>query len=328
MKDKIIKLVAQCRRFLSQFVRVKKVKQLPKVKLSIQKKANALVYGGLGLLVLIGLLGSIRAMSLSGQVSQLTQQVKSLNQSVVDLPSKQVGMDTAKVERYMFQFVSTYINYNSDTASERQAELEKYFSFDLSGYQDDVKSNRTLIGRDLIALEDKGSYKLAKIRLSYETGEGEEKPKTIAVLAVPFQMSDGLLAVVSPPYWVEEDSLLGQANGFEQIKRENVELLDEKTTSSIKKFLPVFFDKYALSDKTDLKLMMKNPVLMGGNYQVKNIEDGSAIFYQKKDKIMVQVAVDFEEKSTGAVHTEHFTLALVKQSSGWFVEEFYNFYKN
>ena len=74
--------------------------------------------------------------------------------------------------------------------------------------------------------------------------------------------------------------------------------------------------------------MMKNPVLMGGNYQVKNIEDGSAIFYQKKDKIMVQVAVDFEEKSTGAVHTEHFTLALVKQSSGWFVEEFYNFYKN
>ena len=88
MKDKIIKLVAQCRRFLSQFVRVKKVKQLPKVKLSVQKKANALVYGGLGLLVLIGLLGSIRAMSLSGQVSQLTQQVKSLNQSVVDLPSK------------------------------------------------------------------------------------------------------------------------------------------------------------------------------------------------------------------------------------------------
>ena len=42
MKDKIIKLVAQCRRFLSQFVRVKKVKQLPKVKLSVQKKANAL----------------------------------------------------------------------------------------------------------------------------------------------------------------------------------------------------------------------------------------------------------------------------------------------
>ena len=104
--------------------------------------------------------------------------------------------------------------------------------------------------------------------------------------------------------------------------------MDEKNTSSIKKFLPVFFDKYALSDKTDLKLMMKNPVLMGGNYQVKDIEEGSTIFYQKKGKTMVQVAVNFEEKETGAVHTEHFTLALTKQSNGWFVEEFYPYYKN
>ena len=105
--------------------------------------------------------------------------------------------------------------------------------------------------------------------------------------------------------------------------------LSNDETESIKEFLEVFFDKYALSNETDLKLIMKAPVLMGGSYQVDTIDESTALFYEGDDnQKIVQVSVTFTDKNTTDKHTENFTLHLSQSDNGWMVEKLYNYFKN
>lgn len=313
--------------YLSGFRKVKKVKEKPEVKQLKQTSANVLVYGLLGLIFFVGVLGTIRTIGFSSQVSSLKKQVETFQNVVKEVPKNQNMIDTNKVRQYMWDFLKVYINYSDEMAQDRMGQLDSYYSFPMSDVTDSVKAERVLTGQSLIGVKSIDDFYVADVKLSYETIENNEKVNRVRVLAVPFKMDNDLLSIVSPPYFKEEDSLLGETEPFVKKKSDEVERVDEATAQSVKEFLQVFFDKYAASDQTDLSLIMKEPFLMGGQYEVESINDGSVLIYEKNKSTVVQLSVTFKDKGSGALHTENFTLRLVQQDSGWFVEDLVHYYK-
>lgn len=314
--------IEKVRSVLLKFSKEDKNSKHPKVKEVRQGTVNFIVYGVLFFLFCVGFLGSLRVIGMSNQVKVLNDNViaieKESGQKVTD-----TGLDISKVQYYMNNFVYTYINYSDEIAEKRKAELENYYSFSSSNMIDEVKKERILQTQRLISVTKEKDYYVALMRIGYEV---EKKPYQMT-LAIPFQMADGLLAIVSQPYTVAEDLYQGKSKTFEQKTTDEVEPLSKSDIKSIQKFLTVFFDKYASSNKTDLKLLMKYPELMGNNFKLSDLDVNNALYYQEdKDKV-VQLTVVFEDLVTGGKRSENFTLHLVKSDNGWYVEKLYHYFR-
>ncbi|VDC43514.1 hypothetical protein FMV2238Y02_20190 [Streptococcus canis] len=314
--------LVKIKKFLLRYTKKEKGGKQPKPKEVKQKTANIIVYGILGLFFIVGFLGSLRAIGLSNQVRDLKERVVSVEEKS-KYKKADNSLDVSRVQYYMNNFVYYYINYSQDTADQRKAELENYYSFSTVSMVDDVKKARTLQTQRLIGVEKEKDYYVALMRIGYEV---DQKPYQMT-LAIPFQMQKGLLAIVSQPYTVAEDLYLGKSKTFEKKTPDQVKELSKKQITSIQKFLPVFFDKYALSNKTDLKLLMKTPEMMGKGFKVSELDVNNAIYYQEKNHQVVQLSVTFDDLVTGGARSENFTLYLTKADNGWYVEKLYHYFK-
>lgn len=311
--------------FFSHFSKKEKKGKPPQLKEVSAKRAGCLVYGGLCFFVLIGVFGCLRAIGLSAQVNSLKNKVVAMDKTVNQVSSTASSLDISKVQYYMSNFIYAYINYDQETADDRQKTLDGYYAFDNGADLETLSNTRTLKTQRVVSIEQKGSYSLALVKISYE----EAGTSYVMTLAVPFTLSKGKLSIVSPPYSLADNTYQDKGDALEQVNSNDVILLTSNDISSIKNFLSVFFDKYASSDETDLKLLMKEPVLMGGSYQVDIIDVNSAVFYQGKDnQKVVQVPVTFTDTNTQDKHTENFTLYLIKTDKGWYVERLENIFKN
>ncbi|HEN0128871.1 TPA: conjugal transfer protein [Streptococcus agalactiae] len=314
--------IERVRSILLKYSKKEKNGKQPKVKEVKQGTVKFFVYGVLVLLFIVGFFGSLRAVGLSNQVKNLKDTVvaikKESGQKVTD-----TGLDISRVQYYMNNFVYTYINYSDATAEKRKAELENYYSFSSSNLTDEIKKDRVLQTQRLISVTKEKDYYVALMRIGYDV----DKKSYQMTLAIPFQMADGLLAIVSQPYTLAEDLYQGKSKTFERKSPDEVKSLTKDEITSIQKFLPVFFDKYASSNKTDLKLLMKKPELMGKGYKVSDIDMNTALYYQEDNKKVAQVSVVFEDLVTGGKRSENFTLQLVKSENGWYIEKLYHYFK-
>lgn len=313
--------VIKIKKFLLRYSKKEKEGKPPKTKEVKQRTANMMVYGILGLLFLVGFLGALRAIGLSNQVNSLKATVLSSKQQN-GKDTKEI-LDIPRVQYYMNNFVYTYINYSDDTATKRKEELDNYYSFSTANLVDDVKKERKLQTQRLVSVEQEEDYHIALMRIGYEVDSKSYQ----MTLAIPFRMANGLLAIVSPPYTLAEDLFQGKSKSFERKTVDQVKSLPKQEMLSIQKFLPVFFDKYALSNEIDLKLLMKHPELMGGNYRVKSLDANNARYYQDKSNQVVQLMVTFEDMVTGGTRSENFTLYLIKSDNGWYVDKLYHYFK-
>lgn len=314
--------LVRIKKFLLRYTKKEKGVKQPKTKVVKQKTANFVVYGILVLLFIVGFFGSLRAIGLFNQVKHLKETVIAVEEKSKSKKTDN-SLNVSRVQYYMNNFIYYYINYSEDTADQRKAELENYYSFSNASMTDDVRKSRTLQTQRLISVEKEKDYYVALMRVGYEV---DKKPYQMN-LAVPFQMQDGLLAIVSQPYTVADDLYLGKSKTFEKKTPDQVKELSKEQISSIQKFLPVFFDKYALSNKTDLKLLMKTPELMGKGFKVSELDVNNATYYQEKDNQVIQLSVTFEDLVTGGTRSENFTLYLSKSDNGWYVEKLDHYFK-
>lgn len=317
--------LTQIKAFLMKFSKKEKQGKQPKVKELSKRTANIMTYGFLLFFVFIGFIGSLRAISLSSQVNSLKNKVADFETTLTDNANQTSTLDVSRVQYYMANFVYAYINYDKDSAEEREKTLQDYYAFDSSTYTEELNETRTLKSQRVISVEEYKSYDLAIVKVGYEVRGNSY----VMNLAVPFKIKDGLLTIVSLPYSLADDLYQGDSKSFEKNDSSDLVKLSSSETESIKEFLEVFFDKYASSDETDLKLVMKEPVLMGGSYQVDTIDNSTALFYEGDDgQKVVQVSVTFTDKNTTDKHTENFTLNLSQSDNGWVVEKLYNYFKN
>lgn len=317
--------LTQIKAFLMKFSKKEKQGKQPKVKELSKRTANIMTYGFLLFFVFIGFIGSLRAISLSSQVNSLKNKVADFETTLTDNANQTSTLDVSRVQYYMANFVYAYINYDKDSAEEREKTLQDYYAFDSSTYTEELNETRTLKSQRVISVEEYKSYDLAIVKVGYEVRGNSY----VMNLAVPFKIKDGLLTIVSLPYSLADDLYQGDSKSFEKNDSSDLVKLSSSETESIKEFLEVFFDKYASSDEMDLKLVMKEPVLMGGSYQVDTIDNSTALFYEGDDgQKVVQVSVTFTDKNTSDKHTENFTLYLSQSDNGWVVEKLYNYFKN
>ena len=318
-------VITQIKTFLMKFSRKEKQGKQPKVKELSKRTANIMTYGFLLFFVFVGFIGLVRAISLSSQVNSLKNKVADFETTLTDNANQTSTLDVSRVQYYMANFVYAYINYDKDSAEEREQTLQDYYAFDSSTYTEELNETRTLKTQRVISVEEYKSYDVAIVKVGYEVSGNSY----VMNLAVPFKIKDGLLTIVSLPYSLADDLYQGDSKSFEKNDSSDLVKLSSSETESIKEFLEVFFDKYASSDETDLKLVMKEPVLMGGSYQVDTIDNSTALFYEGDDgQKVVQVSVTFTDKNTTDKHTENFTLYLSQSDNGWVVEKLYNYFKN
>lgn len=318
-------VITQIKTFLMKFSRKEKQGKQPKVKELSKRAASLMTYGVLLFFVFIGFIGLVRAISLSSQVNALKNKVADFETTLTDNANQTSTLDVSRVQYYMTNFIYTYINYDKESAEEREQTLQDYYAFDSSTYTEELNETRTLKSQRVISVEEYKSYNLAIVKVGYEVSGNSY----VMNLAVPFKVKDGLLTIVSLPYSLADDLYQGDSKSFEKNDSSDLVKLSSSETDSIKEFLEVFFDKYASSDETDLKLLMKEPVLMGGSYQVDTIDESTALFYEGDDgQKVVQVSVTFTDKNTTDKHTENFTLYLSQSDNGWTVEKLYNYFKN
>lgn len=272
----------------------------------------------------IGAVGILRSIGLSHQVTTLRSAVIAMNEKM-SKEKQTTSFDVSKVQYYMTNFVYTYINYDKETADERLKQLQAYYAFDIGKQTEQIAETRVLKSQRVISVEEYADYSLALVKIGYAVGDNTY----VMNLAIPFMMNHGKLSIVSPPYTLADDLYQGHSEPFEQRQASDLVKLSQDETDSIKAFLQVFFDKYALSDETDLKLIMRKPILMGGNYQVDSLNTSSALFYEGKDgEKVVQLSVVFVDTGTQDKHTEDFTIYLSQSDNGWFVENLYHYFKN
>lgn len=317
-------VITQIKTFLMKFSRKEKQGKQPKVKELSKRTANIMTYGFLLFFVFVGFIGLVRAISLSSQVNSLKNKVADFETTLTDSANQTSTLDVSRVQYYMTNFIYTYINYDKESAEEREQTLQDYYAFDSSTYTEELNETRTLKSQRVISVEEYKSYDLAIVKVGYEVSGNSY----VMNLAVPFKIKDGLLTIVSLPYSLSDNLYQGDSKSFEKNDSSDLVKLSSSETDSIKDFLEVFFDKYASSDETDLKLVMKEPVLMGGSYQVDTIDDSTALFYEDDGQKVVQVSVTFTDKNTSDKHTENFTLYLSQSDNGWYVEKLYNYFKN
>lgn len=318
-------VITQIKVFLMKFSKKEKQGKQPKVKELSKRTANIMTYGFLLFFVFIGFVGLVRAISLSSQVNSLKNKVADFETTLTDNANQTSTLDVSRVQYYMTNFIYTYINYDKESAEEREQTLQDYYAFDSSTYMEELNETRTLKSQRVISVEEYKSYDLAIVKVGYEVSGNSY----VMNLAVPFKIKDGLLTIVSLPYSLADNLYQGDSKSFEKNDSSDLVKLSSSETDSIKDFLEVFFDKYASSDETDLKLVMKEPVLMGGSYQVDTIDNSTALFYEGDDgQKVVQVSVTFTDKNTTDKHTENFTLYLTQSDNGWVVEKLYNYFKN
>lgn len=318
-------VVTQIKQYLVKFSKKEKRGKQPKVKEISKRSANLIVYGLLLVFFMVGFLGSLRTISLSNQVSSLKGKVAEFKATLSSNSSQTTSLDVSRVQYYMTNFVFNYINYDKEQVEERKKTLQSYYAFDNPVKDEKLIENRTLKSQRVVSVEEHKDYNLAIVKVSYEVLGNTY----ISNLAIPFVLKNGLLTIVSPVYSVADDLYQGKAKSFEKNSSSDLVKLSSSEIDSIKEFLKVFFDKYASSDETDLKLVMREPVLMGGSYQVDTIDESTALFYEGVDgQKVVQLSVTFTDKNTTDKHTESFTLYLSQSDNGWYVEKLYNYFKN
>ena len=119
--NKLKKTLYQFRNYLGHFTKRPKKKGKPKLTIANKKTVNLAVLSGLAFILLVGLLGGIRAMTLSSKVTNLEKTISS-NKSASTSKVATSEIDN-RLQYYLNDFVACYFTIPSD--SDGQAEQAK-----------------------------------------------------------------------------------------------------------------------------------------------------------------------------------------------------------
>ena len=324
--------------FESKKFRRKEKKDRPfNAKIVNKQQANKVVVLSFALICLIVAMGSIRSFTVISRMNNLESELETIGQENRRLARTDNGLDVILVNRVMDEFVPQFMNVSfgdNDVIEERLEALSEFVSFDIRTLNDGIHQEyqRVLNSFELITVSERSHFNLAVYRVDYRIdGAGEEGDQKegltqdfTTVLNIPFVIQEGLLTIVSMPYFTAEVSALGQAPSFEMMVENDTSDEMNVARESIEGFLPTFFDMYAQSNERDLELFMYDVVLMGGNFELEGVDTFGARYEFVGDDVLVQVSVSFRDVATGFTHQVPFTLLLQQQANSWFVLEMHH----
>lgn len=297
--------------FLTKFNKTDKKRGSPKLIKANRKTANILVLLGISFFLLIGLIGCLRAISLSNKVS-------SLQKSLQTKPTKVTISSTNTDNRLMYylnDFISAYFNFSDDgnTQTKQTEDLNAFYNFepDIKS-QGQIKTASSLESSKLITLNSKS----ALYQVTYKQKVGEDTKEITTGFNIPYGKKNGKYYVSGLPWFSTLST--NQASSFD--KKEDLQLtasdnLSETKRQKLSKFLNAFFTNYT-SDQDNLDLIAKDLVVLTDT-EFKSID--YTYFKQEEKKIIAYTQVTFA--IAGNTHSENFTLTLIPKGKSYYVSD-------
>lgn len=313
------------------FSKVKKIKR-PTVKKMKSKTFNQLFLIAIVFVLASGMIALIRTIMFDGRINQLESGQKEMMASDSRMEKTTVAQYPYEMNLFMQTFIEYYIPLSNDSSSmdERVETLNTFFSEEVSLDREISMVKRTLISSELANVVHKDVYSTAYYKVIYsleipveQTREQEgtgvvetfveyQKKQYTSFLSIDFIQQDRSFSIISYPYFSEQ--LVSHLEDAGVRKKEDANLaVDGEKLEEVKRFLTIFFEKYASGSKEELSYLMDEVEAMGGNYQLVEIESVEAYF--RENSIIVYTQVQFNEKDSGLLHKEAFSIMLVEETN-------------
>lgn len=313
---------------LSKKSRVKPKKLKPKVKKhAVNRRVVKIVaFSILGFLIISGPLAVSRTTRISNENRYIKKKYSDLK---AELDKAQTGSDgyNPALGRYMNRFVTAYITMTGQTADLKnwQDGLKPYLATNLDASKliesNDLKAQK-LTNLAIVAMYVKNNVKIAQLKVDYQIqmDGGDNWASKSIYLNVPYAVRNNKFTVVADPFVTQELNTTGHVAKAATRNDKDLPLNDTGVVDDVTNFSNKFFDKYASSNTDEMSFIMADPVALGGEYTVKDVN--VARVTGSKNKPEVSGSVTFTQKDTNVSHTEQFDLKLTKQKGTYFVLDF------
>lgn len=314
--DKAKRYLLQAKEYLSHFKKVEKKGGPPKLKVTNKKTVNIAVIGGISFLLFVGLLGAIRAITLSNKVGALQAQVEATKKQKAQ-PMESSRKYDYKLQYYLNDYVYAYFTLPQE-GDKQQAQVEYLNSFynfipDVKA-QGQVRNPSELLYSQLVTVEGKvATYKI-KYKETIRRDNNTEEKEIVTGFNIPFDEKDGKYYISGLPWFSAiESSQAGHFSEDDQLQLTANDHFSDGQRKKVEKFLKVFFTNYT-TNQDNLNLIAKDVDIIA-NTTFKTID----YTYLKKDgqNLIAYVQATFEVG--GTTHSENFTFTLSEKEKTYYV---------
>ena len=315
--DKLKLILHQAKAYLGRFSKPPKKKGKPTLTLANKKTVNLAVLSGLAFILLVGLLGGIRAMTMSSKVTNLEKLITS-KQATSSTSSAPQTIDN-RLQYYLNDFVECYftIPADSDGQTKQAKQLTSFYGSepDIQA-QGQVKNPSQLSWSRLLTVTDNVATYEVHYKQTVKNGDKTEEKELVTGFNIPYAKTKTGYYVTGLPWFSSLSTNQADKKSTDtEVKLNQSDRVSEKTKKKLDKFLNVFFTNYT-TDQDNLDLVAHN-VTVVKNATFKTLDFS---YYKATDKtIMAYVQVTFEV--AGSTHAENFTLTLSEKGKSYYVEK-------
>ncbi|WEA93187.1 conjugal transfer protein [Streptococcus anginosus] len=307
----------QLKTYLGNFTKRPKKKGKPTLTLANKKTVNLAVLSGLAFILLVGLLGGIRAMTMSSKVTNLEKLIAT--KKATSSPSSAYQTIDNRLQYYLNDFVECYftIPADSDGQTKQAKQLTSFYGSepDIQA-QGQVKNPSQLSWSRLLTVTDNVATYEVHYKQTVKNGDKTEEKELVTGFNIPYAKTKTGYYVTGLPWFSSLSTNQADKKSTDtEVKLNQSDRVSEKTKKKLDKFLNVFFTNYT-TDQDNLDLVAHN-VTVVKNATFKTLDFS---YYKVTDKaVMAYVQVTFEV--AGSTHAENFTLTLSEKGKSYYMEK-------
>ena len=301
--------------YLRRFTKRPKKKGQPKLRTVNKQTVNLAVLSGLAFILLVGLFGSIRAMTLSSKVNRLDETITKVKErKPTAVVSKSVDN---RLQYYLSDFIYWYftIPEDNDGQVEQANKLKEFYGSepDIQAQGQSKNFSKLDWSRLIMVKDNVATYEVHYIQ-KLKDGNKTKEEKVATAFNIPFvKKADGYCVSGLP--WFASLTNNQTTKAVDSVKLNKSDNLSEKETKKLDKFLDVFFTNYT-TNQDNLNLIAKN-VRVVDNTTFKSLDYS----YYKKTKKGITATAQVTFDVSGSTHSENFTLLLIKKGKSYYVNQ-------
>lgn len=290
-----------------------------------------IVWGVLGLIVLISFLSMVRYGAVMSRLSQMEQQAM-LQKRNTNAPI------SPRLTLYMQQFIPHYMTVTADNEDKRKKELRHYFVAGLTDKTTMKDAKRIFKQATLLEVKEGVARYIvhyvnqALTKTASATYKADAKGNQIpgvkekitvsehpvkSLLNIPYQEQEGQYCITGLPYFTAIPNLKAQLTMQEKTLPLST-AVDTHTSEAVSAFIDDFLRKYTTQSAKDMAYMMKEPTSIKDLY---HYVSSHKIIQIEGDQLVAYVDAQFREKAVQMEHTERMKLILAKQDNKYVVNK-------
>ena len=308
----------QVRQYLDRFQKMEKRTQKPRLKTVTPRTMNFFVVGGVATLLFVGLVSSLRSITLSNHVLTLEKLMKEDKEKTLK-PFVATTTTDYRLEYYLIDYVKGYftLSSNADQAESQIKTLNHFYNFipEVKS-QGQVRNPSELLSARLIKIENGTATYQVRYKEIIKKDKDTIEQEIETGFTIPFGEKNGRYYISALPWFSTIEQ--SQASDFKEDEKLNLsasDSLSEKTHESVEKFLKVFFTNYT-TNQDNLNLIAKDVSILS-HASFKSLD--YVYLKEKGEKLIAYVQTSFEV--AGSTHSENFTFTLIQKETSYYVEK-------